>query len=65
MGSAAGLGDDSEGDGEGDDAEPHPVTREIIGKATGDEAMVAEGIAEQIDAEVKLRAEHEKEAHEG
>jgi uncharacterized protein YjbJ (UPF0337 family) len=37
-------------------------TREVVGKATGDEAMVAEGIAEQIDAEVKLRAEHEKDA---
>lgn len=40
-------------------------TREVVGKATGDEAMMAEGIAEQIDAEVKLRAEHEKDAHEG
>jgi uncharacterized protein YjbJ (UPF0337 family) len=37
-------------------------TREIVGKATGDEVMEAEGVAEQIDAEAKLRAEHEKDA---
>lgn len=40
-------------------------TREVVGKATGDEAMVAEGIAEQIDAEAKLQAEHDKDTHEG
>ncbi len=36
-------------------------TREVMGNLTGNEAMVAEGQAEQIDAEVKLAAEHAKE----
>lgn len=40
-------------------------TREIMGKATGNEVMEAEGMAEQIDAKAKLRAEHEKDAHKG
>jgi uncharacterized protein YjbJ (UPF0337 family) len=38
-------------------------TREIMGKATGNEVMEAEGVAEQIDAQAKLRAEHEKDKH--
>jgi uncharacterized protein YjbJ (UPF0337 family) len=40
-------------------------TREVVGKVTGDEVMEAEGIAEQEDAELKLHAEHEKDAHQG
>jgi uncharacterized protein YjbJ (UPF0337 family) len=46
-------------------------TREVVGKLTGDEIMIAEGEAEQIDAEAKLaaerakeRAEHENHEHE-
>ncbi|MBN2177272.1 MAG: CsbD family protein [Demequinaceae bacterium] len=35
-------------------------TREIMGKVTGNEVMEAEGVAEQIDAEAKLRVEREK-----
>lgn len=40
-------------------------TREVMGKATGNEVMEAEGVAEQIDAQAKLKAEHEKDAHKG
>jgi uncharacterized protein YjbJ (UPF0337 family) len=36
-------------------------TREVMGNLTGNEVMVAEGVAEQIDAEAKLAAEHAKE----
>ena len=39
-------------------------TREVVGKITGDEAMVAEGLAEQWDADAKMAAEHEKESAE-
>ena len=39
-------------------------TREVVGKVTGDEVMTAEGMAEQIDAEIKMAHEHEKDASE-
>jgi uncharacterized protein YjbJ (UPF0337 family) len=39
-------------------------TREVMGNLTGNEVMVAEGVAEQIDAEAKLAVEHAKDAKE-
>jgi len=40
------------------------MTREVVGKATGNEVMAAEGEAEVIDAEVKLAGDDEKDAPE-
>jgi uncharacterized protein YjbJ (UPF0337 family) len=41
------------------------MTREVVGKATGNEVMAAEGEAEVIDAEVKLADDDEKDAPKG
>lgn len=40
-------------------------TREVVGKMTGNEVMEAEGKAEEVDAELKLHAEHERDRQEG
>ncbi len=38
------------------------VTREVVGAATGDEMMAAEGEAEVIDAKAKLATDDEKDS---
>ncbi len=39
-------------------------TREVVGKVTGNEVMTAEGMAEQLDADIKQAHEHEKDVTE-
>jgi uncharacterized protein YjbJ (UPF0337 family) len=41
------------------------LTREVVGNATRDEFMAAEGEAEVIDAQVKLAGDHEEDAPQG
>ncbi len=40
------------------------MTREVVGAATGDEMMAAEGQAEVIDAKAKLAGHHAEESPE-
>lgn len=41
------------------------MTREVVGKLTGNEFMEAEGVAEQEYAELKLETDDEEDSDEG